>query len=384
MPDTAERPRLLRWALLIAAALLLMGGYLLEASAPEAEAIGALGRDAALREVGVLRVAAAAVATRVEVAGVLEPRRSVLLFAETNGPVMAAGAEALDRVESGLVLVEIDPLLAEVAVERAAAAVTRAQSELALAESNFERQSSLAQRGVASTSDLDDAVNARAVASASLREARAESKRARDDLGKKTIRAPFDGVLRSFDVEVGEFVQVGQRLGELLDTSMTRITIGLRDRDIVAVRAGQAVSVSVEAHPGQSFPGEVLRVGSASDSVTRKFPVEVELPSSDGRLLPGMVATVAVDLGEPIERMLIPRDATLSDFGVHSVFVIEGQGGEAGWVARRRTVGLRPAPFRPGEFEVVSGLEAGEQVAITAVRQLRDGEPVRLGAAALQ
>jgi len=313
---------------------------------------------------------------------VLEPRRTVLLFAETRGPVLAVGAEALDRVEAGQVLVEIDPLLAEVAVERANAAVTRAESQFALASSNLDRRGSLAERGVASTSAYDDAVSARDVAAAVLREARAESKRARDDLAKKTIRAPFTGVLRSFEVDVGEYVQAGQRLGELLDTSTARITIGLRDRDVVAVRPRQSASVAVEAYPGERFEGEVLRVGAASDTVSKKFPVEIELPNDGGRLLPGMIATVVLALGDPQPRLLIPRDATVDAFGLRSVFVIEARDDGSGFVARRRRVEVRPVPFRPADFEVVAGIRPGELIAVTGTRQLRDDESVRLQQAA--
>jgi hypothetical protein len=76
--------------------------------------------------------------------------------------------------------------------------------------------------------------------------------------------------------------------------------------------------------------------------------------------------------------VLIPRDATLAEFGVRSVFAIEAADGESGLVAHRRRVAVRQVPFRPGEFEVVSGLEAGERIAVTGTRQLRDGERVRL------
>jgi len=215
--ERAPRSASLRWSLIAIAALLFVGGLLLDASAPEADRRAPLGGEQALREVAVLRVDATPLRARAEVAGVLEPRRTVLLFSETHGAVTRIGAEKLDFVESGLILVEIDPLLAEVAVERARAAVTRSRSELALARANLERRSSLADRGVASTAALDDAENAEAVAAAALREASAQLTRARDDLAKKVIRAPFDGTLRSFEVEVGEYVRVGQRLGELLD-----------------------------------------------------------------------------------------------------------------------------------------------------------------------
>jgi membrane fusion protein (multidrug efflux system) len=189
-------------------------------------------------------------------------------------------------------------------------------------------------------------------------------------------------VLRAFDVEIGEFVQAGQRIGELLDGSSARVTIGVSDRDVVAVRAGQPASVRVEAYSGEAFAGEVLRVGAASDARTKKFPIEVELPNGDGRLLPGMIATVSLELGEPTPRILIPRDVTADEFGVRSVFVIAAEGD--GFVARRRRIAVRLVPFRPGEFEVVSGIEVGEGIAVTGVRQLRDGESVRLRASAIR
>jgi len=381
--ESIHRPALLRWILLGIAALLFAGGLLLDATAPEAERLAPLGAEQTLRQVRILRVSPTPVRPRAEVAGVLEPRRTVLLFSETQGAVTAVGAEALDAVEAGEVLVEIDPLLAEVAVERARAAVTRSRSDLELARANRERRSSLADRGVASTAALEDAQNAEAVAAAALREARAQLTSAHDELAKKVIRAPFAGTLRTFEVEAGEYVRVGQPLGELLDASTARITVGLSDLDVVAVAPDQPADVRVEAYPGEVFAGTVLRVGRASDAATRKFPVEVEIGNDSGRLLPGMVGTVSLELGTAAPLLLIPRDATVEEFGVRSVYVIEptGTGDAAGFVARRRPVQVRHVPFRPAELEVTRGLAPGETIAVTATRQLRDGEAVRIASA---
>ena len=149
----------------------------------------------------------------------------------------------------------------------------------------------------------------------------------------------------------------------------------LSDREIVSVEPAQPVRVEVEAYPGASFVGEILRVGAAADEVSKKFPVEVELPNPDGHLLPGMVVKVLIDLGTSTRRTLLPRDATLNEFGRHFVYVIEADGADL--VARRRNVGVRSVPFRPAEFEVLSGLESGEEVAVSDVHELRDGERVR-------
>jgi membrane fusion protein (multidrug efflux system) len=389
-----ERRASLQLALIVCAIALVVGGAILFRTAPEAEPTPAAGEGAGLRVVATQVVRRVPVRSRAEVAGVLEARRSVQIFSETRGSVMETGAEELDRVEAGQLLVKIDPLLAEVAVERAAATVARSRSELALASSHLARRRSLAKRSITSDADLEDAENAEKVAAAALRQSRADLTLARDDLTKKTITASFAGVLRSFHVEVGEYVGEGQKLGELLDLDTARVILGLSDRQIVAVRAGQPVTVTVEAYPEERFDGSILRVGAASDAVSRKrfdgsilrvgaasdavsrkFPVEVEIPNGERRLLPGMVARVSLDLGQPQTRAVIPREATVDEFGLRFVYRIEEQGGIL--VARRRRVGVRELPFRPGEFEVLSGLADGDEIALTATRQLRDGEQIQ-------
>jgi RND family efflux transporter MFP subunit len=378
MADPRSRLR----SALVGLTLALFGaGLLLFWTAPDPERIAPAGEAAALRAVKTQRVRAVPIRSRAEIAGVLEARRSVQLFAETRGAVTRVGAEALDRVEAGQLLLAVDPFQAEVAVERGVATLARSESELALARSNLERRRSLAQRSVASDADLEDAENGEKVAAAALRQSRAELERTRDDLRKKTIAAPFAGVLRSFRVEQGEYVREGQQLGELLDLETARVVIGLSDRQIVMVRSGQPVEVAVEAYPGESFAGSILRVGAASDPSSRKFPVEVELPNPEGRLLPGMIATVAFDLGVEQARTLIPREASVEEFGLRFVWVIEQEeqeGQESGaLVARRRRVGVRAMPFRPAEFEVLSGVAEGEEIALTGMRQLREGERVK-------
>jgi membrane fusion protein (multidrug efflux system) len=371
----AERRPSLRTSLIGVAAALLVGGALLVWSAPDPEQVAGADPGPQLRPVQALRIRAVPVRSRAQLAAVLQPRRSVEIFSETSGPVVQVGAEALDRVEEGRLLVAVEPLAAEVEVERAVANLARSESELALARSNLERRSSLARRSVASDADLEEAQNAEKVAAAVLSQSRAELRKARDDLAKKTISAPFAGVLRSFDVEEGEYVGEGQKLGELLDLSTARARLGLTDRQVVAVRAGQRVDVAVEAHPGSAFEGEILRVGAAADPVNKKFPVEVELPNPDGLLLPGMVVRVRLDLDEPQLRALIPHEATVEEFGLRFVWVIEEEQEDA--VVRRRRVEVRALPFRPGELEVLSGLAEGDEIALGATRQLRDGERVR-------
>lgn len=376
MPEgDRSNPRLLR-ALLGLCGLLVLGGIALRVTAPRPESRAAAGEEAAAIEVRTQAIAPVPSRDRISLSGVLEARRRVRLSSETTGRVLELGAEDLDAVEAGQLLVQVDPLQARVAVTRAEAAVTQARSELGLAQTSLERQQKLEERSVTSASALDDASNRSRVAQAAIRDARARLEQARDELAKKTIRAPFDGVLASFDVELGEYVREGQELGELLDLSAARTTIGLTDRQVVEVRPGQPVEVAVEAWPNRSFEGVILRVGVAAREDTRKFPVEIELENADRRLLPGMVARISLDLAGESDRIVLPREAVVEEFGLHFVYVV-GEHEDGAQRAERRRVVVRSLPFDPGRLEIESGLSPGERVAVSGVASLRDGARVR-------
>lgn len=372
----AGRSRVLLFALLAATALLVVGGGLLRATAPEPERVSAAGAAAAAVPVRTLRVEPRVVRARVAIAAMVEPRRSVEIFSETHGRVVEIGAEELDRVEAGQVLVRIDPLRAAIALERARAAVERGESELALAEANLARRRTLRDSDVASVSALEDAENHARVARASLREARATLEEARDELEQKVIRAPFAGFLRRFPVEVGEFVRDGEVVAEVLDLAAARLEVGVSDREVVAIAPDTPARVALDAYPGRSFEGRVLRVGAAADPATKKFPVEVEVPNREGALLPGMVARVELELAAGEPRQVVPREAVVEEFGLRFVFVVSREADET-FAARRTRVEVRDLPFHPGDVEVVSGLEPGAEIVVTGVSLLRDGAPVR-------
>ncbi|MGI9431089.1 MAG: efflux RND transporter periplasmic adaptor subunit, partial [Myxococcota bacterium] len=174
----------------------------------------------------------------------------------------------------------------------------------------------------------------------------------------------------------------GKTLGELLDVATARLVGGLAEREIALVEIGHSAEVEVAALPGETLSGKVLRVGAAADELTKKFPVEVELPNPDRRLLPGMIASVVLRLGASAPAKLIPRDVSFEQHGLHFVYVLE-PGDEAGiYRASRRQVEVRPVPFRPADYEVVGGLEPGERIAGSKVRDLRDGDRVRIEGAA--
>jgi membrane fusion protein (multidrug efflux system) len=314
----------------------------------------------------------------VEVTGLVEPIRSVVVAAEVEGRVAEVPVEEHSRVEAGDVLVRLDPVFLQVAVHRAEAAVQRAQAARELARLDFERQKGLARGQVASAADLDRARSEERSTYAALLEARAALEDARARLERSEVRAPFAAVVHRLDLEPGAYLNVGSRVAELVDLSTVEIGIEVTDRQVVALRVGDPVFAEVSVYAGERFEGTIAGIARAVQDGTRKYPVTVRLPNPDEKLLPGMVSTAHLRLAASGPSLRVPREAVRREFELEYVFVLEPD--ENGWaLARRRRVVTRRVPFAPETVEVVTGLEDGERIAVSGLRGLRDGVRVRLG-----
>lgn len=311
--------------------------------------------------------------TEVDVSGVLEPVRHVVIGAEVSGRVVSIEAREHTGVEEGELLVRLDLALPRAAVARARAALLRAEATERLAAAERARQQNLSRQGVASTAELERAESEAKSASAQVAEARAALLDAETRLAKTEIRAPFAGVVSSLDLEPGAYLNPGEPVAELADISEVEIEVGLSDREILAVADGDAVGVTVEALSGRRFEGRVVDPGRTADPQTRKYPVAVRVPNPDERLLPGMLGTVHFELGDARPVLRVPRRSVFSEFDLDYVYVLEPSPEGAFAVARRRRVTTRAVPFRPDRVDVTTGLEAGEQVATSGIGDLREG-----------
>jgi membrane fusion protein (multidrug efflux system) len=313
---------------------------------------------------------------RVRVSGLLSPLRSVTLSAEEPGSVEEVLFEEHARVEAGDVLVRLDATARRAAVERAESALIRARAAHRLAKLELERQQNLSKREFASTADLDRTLNQERAAYAALGEARATLTEARDRLAKTEIRAPFAGTVNWLDLEPGSYLKAGERVAEILDLSSIEIEVGVTDRQVVALGAGDPVELVVDVFPGERFVGSIARLGRSAAAQSQRYPVEVQVPNPGEQLLPGMVAEVVFEIGADASAIEIPRHATIREYELDYVYVLESRNGV--WHARRRRVSLRPVPFRPDLVEIVEGLDGGERIAETGVAELRDGLSVQL------
>jgi RND family efflux transporter MFP subunit len=317
-------------------------------------------------------------AATVEVTGLIEAFRSVVVATEVEGKVMEVPVEEHSRVAAGDVLLRLDPVFLRVAVHRARAAAKRTRAANELAKLELERQRGLARSEVASAADLDRAQSEERSTSAALLEAEAALEDARARLERSEVRAPFGGVVHRLELEPGAYLHAGAEVAELVDLSTVEVGIEVTDRQIVALNVGDPVSVEVPVYAGNRFEGTLFALGRAARDGTRKYPVTIRLPNPDEKLLPGMVSTVYLRLAASDPSLRIPREAVQREFELEYVFVLETDS-EGQLRARRSRVVTRPVPFAPEIVEVVSGLGEGDRVAISGLRGLHDGASVRVG-----
>ncbi len=358
-----------------------------EAAAKRAEVLApvATGRRPAMGGAGIeikaRSVRSAPLPRTAEVTAVLEAVRHVTLVAEVEGRVVEVVAEEHAPVEPDAPLVRLESGFLEAASLRQEGALQRARANHELSRIELKRQRGLARQKVSSKADLDRAVNTERARLADVREAKAALADAKLRLAKAEIRAPFAGIVERMDVEVGAYLRVGERVADVLDLDEIEIEVGLTDHEVVALAVGDAATLRVDVWADEEFAGVVTGVARAVHPVSQKYPVQVRVPNPGHRLLPGMLGRVRLQLGEGVAAIRIPRSAAQSEFELSYVFVVEEVDGRS--VVVRRPVSLRRVPFRPDLVEVLSGLQDGDRVAVSRIRELRDGLPVRVKGQAL-
>lgn len=310
-------------------------------------------QEAASFEVEVIVAKESASEEILELSGVLEPIRSTWVAAEISGRIIEVPVEEYSTVAAGGLLVRLDAALPEAELIRAKASHELAQDEL-------ERQQSLGSRSVASKAELDRATAEERRTYAALLEARTR-------LAHTRIQAPFDGLVNSLEFDPGAYVQPGTNIAEILDVSAVEVTVLVGDRQVGALHPDAVARVRVDPLGNERFEGRIVRVGGAPQSGSQRYPVVVELDNSEGRFLPGMIATLELAMGTA-EAFRLPARAILHEFELDYVYVLDAED-----ASRRVRVTTRPVPFRPDQIEILNGLSEGDRIVVTAVSKLRDG-----------
>lgn len=361
------------------------------------------------------------------------PARQVAIFAKVSGYIKRLPAERGDFVREGQVLVEIEALELQAAVEQARAAVATAEANLKVAESNLEsaragtlnqeanllraravadndarnaaRLDDLHQRELISAMDRDNsrtsAESSRAslaaaeaqvavaksqvvtqesqivLARANVQRERAALSIAQTNLDNTRLVAPFSGHVSARNLDQGAAVN-SQSSGTstssvgilvLQDLETVKVQVEVEERHIARVRVGSQARVLVDAYPEKAFTAKAARIVHALDPRSRTLGVEMEIANRDHLLKPGMYARVELVIDRHPSALLVPGEAVVGEGEGASVFVV-----------RDGVVGRRPVAAGVTEgtlVEITKGLTGDETVVVEGKELVREGLRVR-------
>ncbi len=293
--------------------------------------------------------------------GSLDATNGISVAAEVSGIIKEIVFTSGERVEQGTILIHLDD-----AVDRAALDALRAERRLA--EIKFNRSKDLLKKKVTSKSEYDEA-------KALYEAAMARVKQQEAVINKKVIRAPFSGLLGISGVDVGQYLEPGDRIVSLQALDPIHVDYTLPERYLPQVAVGQEVHVRVEAMPDEVFRGKVSAIDADVNRATRTLKIRATLPNSEQRLRPGMFAEVLTLHAESQPVLTIPRTAvSYNTYGDFVYMIAKQQDGSLRVKRHQVTTG----ESRAGRVAIVRGLEAGEQVVRAGLVKLREGMPIKI------
>lgn len=293
---------------------------------------------------------------KLEALGTTKANESVVVTPTVEERVIGILVDDGDFVSSGQVLIKLDDSEAQYLLAEAKAALKEQRQQ-------FERMRRLAKTNATSRSQLDEEQGLLDIAAAkvSLLEAR---------LQDYTIRAPFSGVLGIRQISTGAVVDSDTVITTLDDTSSIKLDFTIPEAYLGVLKNGMTVSAHSLAYPDRSFEGRVTAISSRVDPETRTLTIRAKIPNPDRLLRPGMLLTVDL-VKNRSQSLIIPEEAVIQEKDKKFALVVTPDN----TVEKTEIVTGRR---NPGKLEVISGLNAGQQVIVQGLTRVRSGSSVNV------
>jgi len=302
--------------------------------------------------------------------GVIEAVNQGTVAAQTSGRVAAILYDVNDFVPAGAVIIRLHSTEQHAGLAAAQAALSEATAREAEAQTRYQRLADMYQRKVVPKATLDEATANRDAAVARLNAARAAVANAQEGLSYTEIRAPYAGVVTKRLVQVGETVSPGTPLVSGLSLQFLRVTVDVPQSIVEQVRRIRQAAVylgerRIEATRVTIFP--------EASSASGTFRARLELPENAADLYPGMFVKVGFVTGEA-ERLLVPARAVVERSEVTAVYAVSSDGR----ISMRQ---VRLGERFGDRLEVLSGVVAGDRIALDPLAAAKDLERARPGPA---
>jgi len=324
--------------------------------------------------VSVARVEARDVPVEVRAPVDLRPLVQADVGSKTLGYLDAVLVDRGDRVTRGQLLALVRPSDLPDQLAAARSTLAQAQSSTALARTNYERAKQLAPEAVVSQQELQQAQSQFATAEAAQQAAQAQIAAVAVRLGETRIASPLTGVVVQRRLDPGTLVGPpgGGAIVTVARVDTLRVFITVNEHELSGVGVGKNAHVEVDALPGRTFSGKVVRLAPALDPATRTLDAEVQLDNRAGELYPGMYGRGAIVIEVHPKMPVVPVTAVVLSNRQAFAFALD----PGGAVVHRRalTLGVDGGDW----FEVKAGLHAGDEVVVAGAEALSDGMKVRV------
>lgn len=296
--------------------------------------------------------------------GTLKAVNGVDVTVATAGLVKEILFQSGSQVSKGQVLVRLDT-----DVERAD--LVSAQAERYLASTQETRSRKLADSGHVAQAALDKAEAELKVKDAKVAQLAAQ-------ISRKTVTAPFSGVLGVRKVDVGQYLQPGQSVATLQDLSALRIEISVSQKDLAGLSPGLGVDVEVDAWPGRVFEGQISAIDPEVDSKSGMVTMEAKVPNPDNALKPGMFAHVKIGKADVRSVLVVPVTAVTYSLSGDSVFIVEKSVDGDKPVLTAKRVPVTVVERRDGMAAIEGDVKPGDKVVTSGQLKLESGAQVSL------
>jgi RND family efflux transporter MFP subunit len=312
--------------------------------------------------------------------GTLQGINEAAVYARSNGYILRWHKDIGAQVRRGELLAEITAPEIDQEYSQAVAAQQLAASSEGLAKSTAQRWQSLREKDAVTQQDLDERLSAYSQAQANLAAAQANVARLRNLQGFNRVVAPFDGVITSRNIDVGDLVDAGnggagKALFTIAQVDPLRLYVFVPQQDASQVKVGDVVKVSLAENLEAQYQGTIARTARAIDAGTRTMQVEIRVPNPTGALIAGSYVQVTLPIKQNQSALIVPTNVLLFRPDGTRVATVDAKG--------RVTLNMVKLGTDFGStVAVLSGLKAADRIVLNPADSLTDGDVVTLAEAA--
>lgn len=286
----------------------------------------------------------------------LEAEEEAMVVAKVRGIVKEIMVEEGDYVQAGVVVAQLEDEQLEIEVKRAKATMDRLYNE-------YQRNKELYEKNLISVETYENS------------KFEYESQKAAYELAKlkveySAIKAPITGVVSKRMIKVGNMINTDQEVYRITDFDPLLAVLHVPEHEMSKLRKDQTAIIHVDAVQGETFSGEILRIGPVIDPETGTFKVTVAVKDRSNQLKPGMFGRIRIIYDTRENALMVPKNAIMAEDGFNSVYVINDK------MAYRRNV---KTGYVNGEnIEIIEGLQQGDTVVTIGQSSLQDSALVQI------